>query len=81
MYNRVDVLCKSWDVSLAVPQGERPADHQDEILAPLREVSMVNGRAVDVIEYEKNVAAWKPVESKVRAPPAACGRVALSVVR
>lgn len=62
MYNRVDVLCKSWDVSLAVPQGERPADHQDEILAPLREVSMVDGRAVDVIEYEKNVAAWKPVE-------------------
>ncbi|MFR2951263.1 MAG: double zinc ribbon domain-containing protein [Collinsella intestinalis] len=62
MYNRVDVLCKSWDISLAVPQGERPADHQDEILAPLREVSMVDGRAVDVIEYEKNVAAWKPVE-------------------
>ncbi len=64
MFNRVDVLCKSWDISLAVPQGERPADHQDEILAPLREVSMVNGRAVDVIEYEKNVAAWKPVEKR-----------------
>lgn len=64
MFNRVDVLCKSWDISLAVPQGERPADHQDEILAPLREVSMVNGRAVDVIEYEKNVAVWKPVEKR-----------------
>lgn len=62
MFNRVDVLCKSWDISLAVPQGERPADHQDEILAPLREVEMVNGRAVDVIEYEKNVGAWRPVE-------------------
>lgn len=62
MFNRVDVLCRSWDISLSVPQGERPADHQDEILAPLREVEMIDGRAVDVIEYEKNVYAWKPVE-------------------
>ena len=62
MYNYVDVLCKSWDISLAVPQGELPADHQREILAPLSEMARVDGRAADVIEYEKNVAAWKPVE-------------------
>ncbi|MDO4436744.1 MAG: zinc ribbon domain-containing protein [Coriobacteriaceae bacterium] len=62
MYNRVDVLCRSWDISLALPEGERPLDHQDEILRPLREVEMVNGRAIDVVEYEENVGAWKPVE-------------------
>ena len=28
MYNRVNVLYYSWDVSLAVPQGRRQADHQ-----------------------------------------------------
>lgn len=64
MYNRVDVLCRSWDISLGLPEGERPIDHQDEILRPLREVEMVNGRAIDVVEYEQNVGAWKPVEKK-----------------
>lgn len=61
-FNRVDVLCRSWDISLGLPEGERPVDHQDEILAPLREVEKVNGRAVDVISYEENVGAWKPQE-------------------
>lgn len=61
-YNRVDVLCRSWDINLALPDGERPADHQDEILAPLREVEKVNGKAVDVVQFEENVNAWKPVE-------------------
>lgn len=60
--NRVDVLCRSWDINLALPDGERPADHQDEILAPLREVEKVNGKAVDVVQFEENVNAWKPVE-------------------
>lgn len=62
MYNRVDVLCRSWDISLAVPDGERPRDHQDEILKPLREVEKVDGKAVDVIEFESNAADWKPVQ-------------------
>lgn len=61
-FNRVDVLCRSWDISLALPEGERPANHQDEILAPLREVEKVNGKAVDVISYEEHVQAWKPQE-------------------
>lgn len=60
--NRVDVLCRSWDINLGLPEGERPVDHQDEILAPLREVEKVNGKAVDVVNYEENVAAWQPVE-------------------
>ena len=64
MYNRVDVLCRSWDISLGLPEGERPIDHQDEILRPLREVEMVNGRAIDVVEYEQNLGPWKPVEKK-----------------
>lgn len=61
-YNRVDVLCRSWDINLALGEDERPADHQDEILAPLREVEKVDGKAVDVVQYEQNVSAWKPVE-------------------
>ena len=36
--------------------------HQDEILAPLRGVEKVNGKAVDVVQFEENVNAWKPVE-------------------
>lgn len=62
MYNRVDVLCRSWDISLGLPEGERPLNHQDEILQPLRDVEMVDGKAVDVIEYENNVANWRPVQ-------------------
>lgn len=62
MYNRVDVLCRSWDISLGLPDGERPRDHQDEILKPLRDVEKVDGKAVDVIEYESNILDWKPVE-------------------
>lgn len=61
-YNRVDVLCRSWDINLALPEGESPSAHKDEILAPLREVEKIDGKAVDVVRYEENVAAWKPVE-------------------
>lgn len=61
-FNRVDVLCRSWDINLALGEGERPLDHQDEILAPLREVEQVNGKSIDVVQYEENVGAWKPVE-------------------
>lgn len=60
MYNRVDVLCRSWDISLAVPEGTYPSDSQDEILAPLRDVEKIDGKAVDVVEYERNVTAWAP---------------------
>lgn len=60
MYNRVDVLCRSWDVSLEVPEGHYPSEREDEILAPLRNVEKVDGTAVDVLEYERNVGAWKP---------------------
>lgn len=60
MFNRVDVLCRSWDISLGLDDSAYPPDHQSEILAPLREVEMVNGKAIDVVEYERNVANWKP---------------------
>lgn len=61
-FNRVDVLCRSWDINLDLPEGEIPVNHQDEILAPLRDVQMVDGKSIDVVEYERNVGAWKPVE-------------------
>ena len=28
MYNRVDVLCQSWDISLSYPDGERLSQYQ-----------------------------------------------------
>lgn len=60
MFNRVNVLCEAWDISLGLSDAEYPPDHQNEILAPLRNVEMVNGKAIDVVEYERNVANWKP---------------------
>ena len=35
MYERVDVICQSWDISLAIPDGESMSSHQSEILAPI----------------------------------------------
>lgn len=61
-FNRVDVLCQSWDINLSLAEGESPEDHLDEILAPLSKVEKVNGKSVDVISYEENVGAWKPQE-------------------
>lgn len=60
MYNRVDVLCRSWDISLSYTGDDLPYQHEDEILQPLREIEMRDGKAVDVIEFENNVYAWQP---------------------
>ncbi len=37
MYDRVDAICASWDVSLGIAEGESVSSHQDEILEPLQE--------------------------------------------
>lgn len=57
MYERVDVICASWDVSLGYPDGERMASHQDEILAPMR---TAGNSAMD--SFYENVYNWRPVE-------------------
>lgn len=60
MYNRVDVLCKSWDISLGYSGDDKPYKHEDEILAPLRDIEMQNGKAVDVIQFEQHLYEWQP---------------------
>ena len=60
MYNRVDVLCKSWDISLAYTGDDKPYKHEDEILAPLRDIEMRNGKSVDVVQFEEHLYEWQP---------------------
>lgn len=62
MYGRVDVLCRSWDISLGIPEGESPSSHSSEISQPLREALDENGRNRDLVQFEENYAAWRPVE-------------------
>lgn len=57
MYERVDVICDSWDISLSYPDGESLSSHQDEILAPMRSAG---SSAMD--SYYEYVAQWEPVE-------------------
>ena len=60
MYNRVDVLCRSWDISLALPDGEVPSEHRSEITAPLTEAMQGTGENQDVVQFEANLYAWQP---------------------
>ena len=55
MYERVDVICQSWDISLAVPEGESMTAHQTEILQPLREAGSSARESFDA-----NVSSWRP---------------------
>lgn len=55
MYERVDVICQSWDISLAVPEGESMSSHQTEILAP---IAQAGNSALN--QYDANVGSWKP---------------------
>ena len=55
MYERVDVICQSWDVSLSIPDGESLSAHQSEILAPIAQ-----GGNSALNQYDANVGAWKP---------------------
>lgn len=60
MYNRVDVLCESWDISLSIPADERAADHQSEIARPLREALDATGRNQNLVQYQEHYAEWRP---------------------
>ena len=55
MYERVDVICQSWDISLAIPDGESMSSHQSEILAPIAQ----SGNSA-LNQYDANVGSWKP---------------------
>lgn len=55
MYERVDVICQSWDISLAIPDGESMSSHQSEILAPIAQ-----GGNSALNQYDANVGSWKP---------------------
>ena len=55
MYERVDVICQSWDISLAIPDGESMSSHQSDILAPIAQ-----GGNSALNQYDANVGSWKP---------------------
>ncbi len=57
MYERIDAICASWDVSLSYPDGERMSQHQDEILKPMR---AAGNTARD--NYYAHVSEWEPEE-------------------
>lgn len=60
MYNRVDVLCRSWDISLAVPEGESMSAHESEILQPLRDELDATGQNENLVLFEQNYSSWYP---------------------
>ena len=62
MYNRVDVLCASWDVSLSFADGESMASHEAEILQPLRDALDATGQNENLVLFEQNYSAWYPVQ-------------------
>ena len=55
MYERVDVICRSWDISLSIPDGESLSARQSEILAPIAQ-----GGNSALNQYDANVSAWRP---------------------
>ena len=55
MYDRIDAICKSWDVSLSFEDGASMSQHQSEILAP-----MVEAGNSALSQYDANVSLWKP---------------------
>ncbi|AEB06964.1 hypothetical protein Corgl_0851 [Coriobacterium glomerans PW2] len=60
MYERIDVLCHSWDISLSVAAGDLPLHHKNEILQPLRDALDKSGKNQSLVMFETNYAAWKP---------------------
>ena len=55
MYERVDMICQSWDISLSIPDGESLSARHSEILAPIAQ-----GGNSALNQYDANVSAWKP---------------------
>lgn len=55
MFERVDVICQAWDISLGYPEGESMSQHQSEILAPIREAGSTAQE-----EFDAHASAWRP---------------------
>ena len=62
MYNRVNVLCESWDISLGLGEDAVPSDYRSEIVKPLTEALDADGVNQDVVQYETYLYEWEPVE-------------------
>ncbi|MBY4798073.1 zinc ribbon domain-containing protein [Collinsella sp. AGMB00827] len=58
---RVGIYCDSWDISLALGKDERPIDHEQEILGPLRERAEEDAQARDA--FFAHVASAEPKPS------------------
>lgn len=57
MYERVDVICDCWDISLSYSTGSDARDHQNDILQPLREAGSTAREL-----FDQYVSAWAPSE-------------------
>lgn len=57
MYGRVDQICASWDVSLAIPEGESTLAAEDDILQPMREAG-----SSDLDQFDAHLGEWEPQE-------------------
>lgn len=55
MYDRVDAICSSWDVSLAVPQGESVAAHQSDILLPMQKAGDMARQ-----QFKSHLSSYRP---------------------
>ena len=57
MYERVDAICASWDVSLAIPDGESVSAHEEEILQPLQDAG-----STALNSFLSNISRYKPTK-------------------
>lgn len=60
MYNRVDVICRCWDISLSYPDGADVASHSSEIAQPLVEAGDVGAGNEDTDNLDAHYAQWEP---------------------
>ncbi|MGI6033140.1 MAG: hypothetical protein ACOX69_06960 [Coriobacteriales bacterium] len=60
LYERIDVICRAWDISL---EYSYPADYEDEITAPLKaEVDSGQSNNRYYIMFKNHYSKWKPVK-------------------
>ncbi|QWT17065.1 zinc ribbon domain-containing protein [Collinsella sp. zg1085] len=61
---RVGMYCAAWDISRSYIGSDKPAQHQDEILAPLRERAELDAQARDNFFAHQHQYQPKPPENK-----------------
>ncbi|OUP08270.1 zinc ribbon domain-containing protein [Collinsella sp. An2] len=57
MYERVDVICRCWDISLEYDGGSELREHQNDILQPLREAGSTAREL-----FDQYASSWAPRE-------------------